>query len=94
MMDAISHGGTSVGNVPRNTHHERRSLPSVEKAGERTSRMDNGALLNDTLGPSNAQPRGHGRGHGRYSVKNKATQILSAAPGDISPHMQRSFVDR
>jgi hypothetical protein len=54
MMDEISHGGTSIGNVPRNLHHERRCLSSIEKTGERASRTDKGALLNDTLGPSNA----------------------------------------
>jgi hypothetical protein len=54
MMDEISHGGTSVENVPRNLHHERRCLSSIEKTGERASRTDKGALLNDTLGPSNA----------------------------------------
>jgi hypothetical protein len=37
MMDEISCGGNFVGNVPRNAHHERRSLPSVEKTGERAS---------------------------------------------------------
>jgi hypothetical protein len=90
MMDEISHGGNSAGNVSRNAHHERRSLPLVEKTGERASRMDKGALLNDTPGPSNAQPRGRGR----CSTKNKAVQILSATPGAISPRMRRSFVDR
>jgi hypothetical protein len=94
MMDEISHGGNSVGNVPRNAHHERMSLASVEKTGKHASHTDKGALLNDTSGPSNAQPRGRGRGHGRCSMKNKATWILSAAPRAISLHMQRSFVDR
>jgi hypothetical protein len=54
MMDEISHGGTSARNVPRNVHHEWRSLPSVEKTGERASHTDKGALLNNTSGPSNA----------------------------------------
>jgi hypothetical protein len=27
-------------------------------------------------------------------MKNKAAQILSTAPGAISPHMRRLFVDR
>jgi hypothetical protein len=56
MMDAISHGGTSTGNVPRNVHHEQRSAVLVETTGERSSRTDKGALLDDTPGPSNAQP--------------------------------------
>jgi hypothetical protein len=58
MMDAISCRGTSVGNVPRNAHHERRFMPLVETTGERTSCTDKGALLDDTPGPSNSQPRG------------------------------------
>jgi hypothetical protein len=72
ILDAISHGDTSTGNVPRNVLREWRSLPSVKTTGERTSHMDKGALLDDTPGPSNAQPRGHKRGRGRYSTKNKA----------------------
>jgi hypothetical protein len=55
-MYEISHRGPSVGNVPRNAHHERRSLPSVETTGEWASCTDKGALLDDTPGPSNAQP--------------------------------------
>jgi hypothetical protein len=94
MMDEISHGGNSTGKVPRNVHRGRRSLPLVEKTDERACCMDKGALLNDTPRPSNAQPRGHGRGHGRCSAKNKVTRILSAVPRAISPCMRRSFVDR
>jgi hypothetical protein len=44
MMDAISHGGTSAGNVPRNAHRKRRSVPLVETTGECTSCTDKGAL--------------------------------------------------
>jgi hypothetical protein len=44
MMDAISHGGTYAGNVPRNAHHKRKSVPLVETTGECTSRTDKGAL--------------------------------------------------
>jgi hypothetical protein len=62
--------------------------------GERTSRTDNDALLDDAPRPSNAQPRGRGRGCGKYSVKSKATQILFSALRAISPRMWRSFVDR
>jgi hypothetical protein len=92
MMDALSRGGSSTKNVPRSVHHERWSIPLVLTTGECTSLTDKGALLDDTPGPSNAQSRGCGRGHGKYSVKNKATQILFAAPGAISPRMRRSFV--
>jgi hypothetical protein len=34
------------------------------------------------------------KGRRKGSTKKKASQILSAAPGAISPRMQRSFVDR
>jgi hypothetical protein len=76
MMDEISHGGNSIGNVPRNAHHERRSLPSVKKTGERACHTDKGSLLNDTPRPSNVQPQGRRR----CLTKNKATWILFAAP--------------
>jgi hypothetical protein len=94
MMDAISHRGTSTGNVPRSAHCERRSVPLVKTIRECTSCTDTGALLDDTPGPSNAQPRGCGRGHGKYFTKNNATQILSATPRAISLRMRRLFVDR
>jgi hypothetical protein len=90
MLDEISHGGTSNGKVPRNAHCKRRSLPLVEKTGECPSREYKGALLSDTPGPYNAQPRGRRRGSG----KNIATWILSAAHGAISSCMRRLFVDR
>jgi hypothetical protein len=48
------------------------------------------ASLVDALGPSSAPPRGYSGG----SVRSKATQILSDAPGAVSSHMRRSFVDR
>jgi hypothetical protein len=87
MMDAISRRGTFARNVPRHTHHEWRSVPLVKMTEERTSHTNKGALLDDTPRPSNSQPQGRGRGHGKYSTKNKAAQILSAAPGAISPRM-------
>jgi hypothetical protein len=72
MVDAISHGGTSAVNIPRNVHHKRRSMPLVKITGERTSHTDMGALLDDTPGPTNALPRGRKSGRGKYSMKNKA----------------------
>jgi hypothetical protein len=94
MMDSISCRGTSARNVPRSTHRERMSVPLFPTTGKHTSHPDKGALLDDTPGPSNTPSRGRRRGRGKYSVKNKAAQILSAAPGDISLRMRRSFVDR
>jgi hypothetical protein len=84
MLDETNRGGSFAVNIPWNAHHGRRSLPSVEKIGERASRTDKGGLLNNIPGPSNTQPRGHGRGF----TKNKATQIWSAAPG-LFPHACR-----
>jgi hypothetical protein len=54
MMDALSCGGSSAGNVPRSVHHEWRSMPLVPTTSERTSHTVKGALSNDTPGPSNA----------------------------------------
>jgi hypothetical protein len=56
MMDAISRGGTFASNVPRNVHHEQRYVPLVMTTGERTSRTNKGALLDNTPRQSNAQP--------------------------------------
>jgi hypothetical protein len=83
MLDEKSRGGTSVGNVPRNTHHERRSLPLVEKIGKCASRTDKVALLNDTPGSSNAQPRGHKRG----SAKKQSHADLVRYPQSYFPRM-------
>jgi hypothetical protein len=52
--------------------------------------MGKGALLNDAPRPSNVLPKGCWKG----SVKKKAVQIFSGAPGAISPRIWRSFVDR
>jgi hypothetical protein len=71
MMDALSCGGSSTGNIHRSTHCERSSVPLVQTTSERTSHTIKGALLDDTPGPSNAPSRGHERGHGKYSAKNK-----------------------
>jgi hypothetical protein len=57
---------------------------------KRAMPVGKGAPMNDDPGPSTMLSRGHGR----CSTRNKDTQILSAAPGAISPHMRRSFVDR
>jgi hypothetical protein len=43
----------------------------------------------DAPRPSSIMSKGHGKG----SAKEKASQILSAAPRAISPRMRRSFVD-
>jgi hypothetical protein len=60
------------------------------RVNKRASFMNKMALMGDAPRPSSGPPRGRGRG----SVRNKAAQILSAAPGAISPRMRRSFVDR
>jgi hypothetical protein len=70
------------------------SVSLVKMIGECTSHTDKGALLDDAPRPSNAQPRGRRRGCEKYSVKSKATQILSATLKVISPCMRRLFVDR
>jgi hypothetical protein len=57
--------------------------------GLRRSALIN-ALLDRPPGPSSAPSNGYGGG----SAKKKAAHILSEAPGDISPRMKRSFVER
>jgi hypothetical protein len=69
---------------------QKKSWASVEKTNKHARCRSKGALLNVSPGPSNILPKGRGKG----SAKEKATQILSGAPGAISPHMRRSFVDR
>jgi hypothetical protein len=54
MMDALSCGGSSTGNVPRSVHREWWSVPLVLTTSECTSRTVKGALLDDTPGLSNA----------------------------------------
>jgi hypothetical protein len=46
--------------------------------------------LKDVVGTSNIRSKRRGGS----SVRREVLQILSAARGVISPHMQRSFVDR
>jgi hypothetical protein len=75
-----------LGNVPR----EQSLLPSVVRTNENLRLTAKRVVVGDATGPSTAPLGGRGSG----SAKNKATRILSAAPGAISPHMQRSFVDR
>jgi hypothetical protein len=89
-LDEINHGATFIRDLPGGTLHEQSSSQSVVRVNERASPVNEGALLDDAPRPSSAPPRGHGRG----SVRNKVAHILSAAPGAISPRMQRPFVDR
>jgi hypothetical protein len=89
-LDEISRRGASAGNAPRGMLREEKSLPLVKKTDEHASRRSKRALLDHAPRPPRTLPRCH-RGN---SVKNKATRILSAAPGAISPRMRRSFVDR
>jgi hypothetical protein len=70
--------------------HGTKSIASTNKDDRHSMPSGNKALLNDAPGPSNIKSKGHGSSF----AKRKATQILSAAPGSISPRMRRSFVDR
>jgi hypothetical protein len=88
-LDEINQEATFVGDLLGGTLHERSSSLSVARVNECVSPANKRALMDDAPKPSSAPPRGRGRG----SVRNKAAQILSAAPGAISPRMWRSFVD-
>jgi hypothetical protein len=89
-LDEINCEAPFVGDLLGGALHERSSSSSVARVNECASPRNKRALMDDAPGPSSTLPRGHGRG----SSTNKAMQILSAAPGAISPRMRRSFVDR
>jgi hypothetical protein len=89
-LDDINCEGPSAVNIPEVRLRERKSQASVEKIDTRVRLRGKGALLDDASWPSNALPKGRGKG----SLKKKAEQILSDAPRAISPRMRRSFVDR
>jgi hypothetical protein len=85
-LDETGPEGTSVIVTP----NPWRSLGSG-RIGEGTSRASEGALVVGVSGLSAAAPP---RGCGRDSTRDRAKRILADAPGAISPHMRRSFVDR
>jgi hypothetical protein len=91
-LDEINHGATFAGDLPGGTLHEWSSSPSVARVNEHSSPMNKRVLMDDAPGPSSAPPSRCGCGRG--STRKKATQILSATPGAISPCMLRSFMDR
>jgi hypothetical protein len=90
-LDEVNRRATFVGDLPGSTLHEQSVSALVARVDERANPA-NRTLVDDAPGPSSAPPRGRGRGRG--FTREKATQILAAAPGAISPHMQRLFVDR
>jgi hypothetical protein len=89
-LDEIRHKDTSVVHTRDVLVHGRKSIASTEKAGRRSRRKGNKALLKDAPRTSNIKSKSYGSG----SVKREAALILSAAPETISLHMRRSFVDR
>jgi hypothetical protein len=70
--------------------HGRKLIASTEKAGRRSKRKGNQALLKDSPGSSNIESKGRRSG----SAKREAALILSVAPRTICSHMWRSFIDR
>jgi hypothetical protein len=88
--DEISCGGAFAGGLLGGVLREWSSLSLISRVSECAVSMNGRALVGDAPGSSSTPPKGRGKG----SVKNRASQILSAAPGSISPHMRRSFVDR
>jgi hypothetical protein len=89
-LDEISCGGASVRGLLGGVLREWSALSLISRVSECVVSTDGRALVGDAPGSSSTPPKGHGKG----SVKNRVARILSAAPGSISPHMQRSFVDR
>jgi hypothetical protein len=89
-LDKVNRVGSSAVTIPEVAPHEVKSQASIEKSDKYARRTSERALLNDAPGPSVALPKSRKKG----SVKRKAAQILSDAPGAISPCMQKLFVDR
>jgi hypothetical protein len=89
-LDEIRHEDTSVVHTCDVSVRGRKLIALAEKAGRRSRRKGNKALLKDTPWTSNIKSKSHGSG----SVKWEAALILSAASRIISLHMRRSFVDR
>jgi hypothetical protein len=89
-LDEINSGDASIENVPGNVIHGQRLMPSVVRTNENVRHVVKRIVVNDAPRRSNAPPGGRGRG----SAKKKATLILFTAPKDISPRMQRSFINR
>jgi hypothetical protein len=89
-LDEIRHEDTSIVHTHDVSVHGRKSIASAEKAGRRSRRKGNKALLKDAPRTSNIKSKSRGSG----SAKREAALILSATPGTISLHMRRLFVDR
>jgi hypothetical protein len=63
---------------------------SIGNTSKHSRREGNTDSLTDVAGTSNIRTKWHDGG----SARRDAMQILSVAPGAISPHMRRSFVHR
>jgi hypothetical protein len=88
-LDEVRGGGGSAVHILEVAPCEGGSRASVEKTDKHARHKGKIALLNEALGPSVALLKSRGRG----SMKRKAAQILFGAPGAISPHMRKLFVD-
>jgi hypothetical protein len=86
-LDNPSYGDTSVVRSCDAMIHGKRLDALVEDADKREGKHDS---LSDVAGTSDFRLEGCVGG----SVRKDAARILSAAPGAISPHMQRSLLDR
>jgi hypothetical protein len=81
---------TSVVRVRDASIRGKRSAVSIKNTSKRSRWEGNKGSLTDVVGTSSIRSRNFEGG----SVRRDAAQILSAAPGAISPRMRRSFVDR
>jgi hypothetical protein len=89
-LDEIGHEDASVVHTHDVSVHGRKSIASAKKVGRCSRCKGNKVLLKDAPMPSNIKSKDRRS----FSTKREAGLILSAAPGTISLHMRRSFVDR
>jgi hypothetical protein len=89
-LDNPSCGDTSVMRARDTMIHGKRSDAHIEGTDKRSRREGKHDSLSDAAGTSDFRSEGCVGGSARKDVE----QILPTAPGAISPHMQRSFVDR
>jgi hypothetical protein len=80
-LEEIQHEDTFVLQTHDVPVRGRNVVASTEKADMRSRCGGDETLLNDAPGPSNIKSKGRVSG----SVRKEAAQILSAAPGAISP---------
>jgi hypothetical protein len=89
-IDKLDDPPRKATSAPNASIPRRRWVVSIENANKCSRREGDKDSLTDVAGTSNIRSKRRECG----SSRREAMRILSAAPGAISPHMRRSFVDR